>query len=77
MRQLEKEMASSHGKAQSTSMEILFLKAEKIVTREKYKNLSGLDAIRYFLIQKHNWLPTQVKTMSIEDLAFCLEEERT
>ena len=73
---LENEMSEAHGKVQEFSMKKLFSLAGKIVKREKYKNVSGMDAIHYYLIQKHNWLPSQVKTMSAEDLALCLEEEK-
>ncbi len=61
IKKLENEMAESHGKLQENSMKRLYLFAEKLVKREKYKNVSGLDAVYYYLIQKHNWIPSQVK----------------
>ena len=76
MKKLENEMSEAHGKVQENSMKRLFLFADKIVKREKYKNVSGIDAVHYYLIQKHSWLPSQVKTMNSEDLALCLEEEK-
>lgn len=38
--------------------------------------LRGLEAIRYYLMQKHNWLPAQVRSLSYEDLAFAMSKER-
>jgi hypothetical protein len=46
-----------------------------IAGREGYKEHSGIDAIHFFLIQKYNWLPSQVKSMSMDDLRFLMEEE--
>lgn len=37
--------------------------------------LDGLDAVRYYLMQKHNWTPSQLRSMSPEDLRFALTEE--
>ncbi|WP_206074138.1 hypothetical protein [Pseudoalteromonas rubra] len=36
----------------------------------------GIEAIRYYLMQKHNWLPSQVNSMSLEDLSFAVEQEK-
>lgn len=36
----------------------------------------GIEAIQYFLMQKHNWLPAQVKSMSLDDLSLAVEQER-
>ena len=41
-----------------------------------WKNdLRGFEAIHYYLMQKHHWLPAQLKAMSLEDLRFALSEE--
>lgn len=41
-----------------------------------WKNdLDGLDAVHYYLMQKHHWLPSVVRAMSLEDLRFALTEE--
>ncbi|MBH1555824.1 hypothetical protein I5U56_06520 [Stenotrophomonas maltophilia] len=41
-----------------------------------WKNdLTGLDAVHYYLVQKHHWLPSVVRAMSLEDLRFALTEE--
>lgn len=44
--------------------------------REGWKSdLMGLDAIHYYLVEKHHWLPSVVRAMSLEDLRFALTEE--
>ena len=70
------ELAEQHGKLQVITIRTLYLIGDKLAKREGYSSLSGLDAVYYYLIQKHNWLPSQVKTMNVEDLNFCLEEEK-
>jgi hypothetical protein len=46
-----------------------------IAEREGYKAHGGLDAVRYYLIQKHHWLPRDVRSLNLDDLLFVLEEE--
>ncbi len=49
---------------------------DSLKASQGWKNdLSGLDAVHYFLVQKHNWLPSVVRAMSLEDLQFALTEE--
>lgn len=41
-----------------------------------WKNqLEGMEAIYYYLMQKHHWMPGQIRAMSYEDLRFALSEE--
>jgi hypothetical protein len=46
-----------------------------LAEREGYKEMDGIDAIYYYLVQKHHWLPRDVRAMSTEDLCFVLAEE--
>jgi hypothetical protein len=48
---------------------------DSIAKKKGYKDLDGLDAIRYFLIQKHNWTPSQVKSMNYEDLQLAMSQD--
>ncbi|MBO6892854.1 MAG: hypothetical protein JJ866_13005 [Roseibium sp.] len=48
---------------------------DRLAQREGYKEHKGVEAIQFYLVQKHNWLPSQVKAMSPEDLRFCVAEE--
>lgn len=49
---------------------------DSLKARCKWKNdLKGLDAVHYYLMQKHDWTPAQVRSMTLEDLRFALSEE--
>lgn len=75
MEKVKKELADSHANTQSANTKLLFKIGDEIAKANKYKTLSGLDAVYYFLVNKHNWLPSQVKAFNTEDLLFCLSEE--
>ena len=53
----------------------LELFGDHLAAREGYQEHDGLDAIHFYLIQKHHWLPSVVRSMSSEDLRFVLSEE--
>lgn len=48
-----------------------------ISEREGYQalELTGMEAIYFYLVTKYNWLPRDVRSMSYEDLRFVLSEE--
>ncbi|EFW80843.1 hypothetical protein [Pseudomonas savastanoi] len=50
---------------------------DTLTKREKYKSpdLTGIEAVHYYLIQKYSWTPSQVRGMSFEDIRFVLTEE--
>ena len=48
---------------------------DHIANREGYKAHDGLDAVRFYIINKHGWLPRDVITMNLDELRFLLEEE--
>ncbi len=48
---------------------------DEIARRESYSEHTGMDAVHYYLIQQHHWLPSQVRHMSTDDLHFLLLEE--
>ncbi|QLG93292.1 hypothetical protein HZF02_15560 [Pseudomonas yamanorum] len=48
---------------------------DHIAKREKYKSVEGMDAVRFYLIHKFKWVPSQVRGMSYEDMSFVLQEE--
>lgn len=70
------ELANKHGEVKSITTKTVYLLGDKLAKREGYNNLYGIDAVYFYLIQKHNWLPSQVKSMKIEDLSLCLEKEK-
>lgn len=53
----------------------LYVFGDYLAKKHGYKSVYGIDAVHYYLMQKHNWLPSVIKSMSKEDLRFCLEEE--
>lgn len=50
---------------------------DEIAKREKYADpeLTGMDAVHYYLIHKFHWLPRDVRSMTAEDIRFVLSEE--
>ncbi len=48
---------------------------DALAKREGYKRLDGMEAIHYFLMQRHHWLPSVVRAMSHDDLRFALHQE--
>ncbi|MER8993522.1 hypothetical protein [Mesorhizobium sp. M0678] len=48
---------------------------DHIAKREKYRSIDGIQAVHFYLMQKHHWLPSVVKSLSDDDLQFCLTEE--
>ena len=54
----------------------LELFGDYIAKREGYRQYEGVDALRFYLMQKHHWLPRDVRSLSYDDLEFALAEER-
>lgn len=48
---------------------------DHLAKREGYKEHEGIEALRYYLIQRHHWLPSQARALSWDDLRFIFEEE--
>jgi hypothetical protein len=48
---------------------------DELAKRHNYKSLSGLEAVQVFLINKHHWLPREVRLMSWDDLELALHVE--
>ena len=48
---------------------------EDLAKKMGYQHLNGIEAIHLYLIQKHHWLPSVVRSLSYEDLQFALHEE--
>ncbi|MDG2897900.1 hypothetical protein P7M61_26055, partial [Vibrio parahaemolyticus] len=46
-----------------------------LAEREGYKSLDGMDAVYFYLVHKFHWLPSVVKSMTVDDLRFVLSEE--
>jgi hypothetical protein len=48
---------------------------DHLAKKRGYHAHSGLNAIRFYLVEKYHWMPAQVKAMNWEDLSFCMAEE--
>lgn len=48
---------------------------DTLAKREKYKDLDGMEAIHYYLIQKHHWLPRDVRAMTADDIRLVLSQD--
>lgn len=48
---------------------------DELARRQGYRSIDGLEAVHLYLVNKHHWLPRDVKSMSLEDLRFALSEE--
>ncbi len=46
-----------------------------LAEREGYKELDGMEAINFYLVQKYHWMPKDVRSMNFDDLRFVLSEE--
>lgn len=53
----------------------LDLFGDALAKREGYATHDGIDALHYYLIQKHNWLPRDVRSLNWDDLRFLFAEE--
>ena len=48
---------------------------DELAKAQQYKEHKGIDAIHFYLIEKFNWLPSVVRSMTTDDMRFCLAEE--
>ncbi|MBY3367570.1 hypothetical protein HFN93_21850 [Rhizobium laguerreae] len=46
-----------------------------LAEKNGYKDLDGLDAIVAYLVNKHHWLPKEIRSMSEDDLRVVLTDE--
>ena len=46
-----------------------------IAEREGYKQLDGMEAIYFYLINKYRWMPKDVRAMNYDDISFLLSQE--
>jgi len=54
---------------------MLHLFGDDLAKREGYSDLHGIEAVQFYLVQKHHWLPSVVKAMTLEDIRFTLSQE--
>ncbi|MEN1941039.1 hypothetical protein WCE39_08090 [Luteimonas sp. MJ174] len=61
--------------AQGQLAYLMELFGDELAAKQGWKRLDGIQAVRYYLMQKHNWLPAQVNSMSQDDLEFAMTQE--
>ena len=47
----------------------------ELAKRQNYTDIDGMEAIWLYLINKHHWLPRDVRSMAPADLQLALHEE--
>lgn len=74
----EAELTEAEHKGTTPVINVQFIAeiGDKLVKREKYEQVSGLEAVHYYLMQKHHWPPKRVRSMKLDELWFCLKEEK-
>lgn len=63
----------NHAKAELWSH--LYAFGDELAKRHGYKRLTGMEAVHYYLIQKHNWTPQQLRDMPYDDILLSLSED--
>lgn len=53
----------------------LELFGHNLAKRQGYKDIDGMEAIYLYLINKHHWLPREVRSMTPDDLRLALHQE--
>ncbi|MFB2653853.1 hypothetical protein [Shewanella seohaensis] len=48
---------------------------DELAEREKYKGVSGIDAVHLYICLKFCWKPSDVRAMNEQDLRFLLTQE--
>lgn len=61
--------------ANSNLAYLLEVFGDTLAKREGYEDLDGMEAIYLYLINKHHWLPRDVRAMHHEDLRLALHQE--
>ncbi len=46
---------------------------DKIAVDKHYEQLSGIDAVHRYFIDKYHWLPSEVRALSVDDLSMLLD----
>lgn len=47
----------------------------QLAEREGWKDIDGMEAVWLYVINKHHWLPRDVKAMTPDDLRLVLHQE--
>ena len=67
------ERAEKQFLAEGEMKSIFSMLGDTIARDQGYEDLRGMDAVFRYLIDKHHWLPHQVRSLSVEDLSLLLD----
>ena len=73
-RELNEARKRTHD-ATATQNYFLELFGDELAVRLGYEGLDGMEAVQFYLMEKHHWLPSVVRSMSGEDLRFAMTKE--
>ena len=48
---------------------------DTLAQKNGWRSINGAEAARFYLMQKHGWLPRDVMAMGYEELRFALHQE--
>jgi len=54
---------------------LLHLFGDELAKRHGYKSVEGIAAVQFHLCVTHHWTPSQVRSMTPEDLRFLVTED--
>lgn len=78
MDNLDKETLTNRAKIQLVRAKMNYMVecfGDELAKQEGYKDLDGIEAIHYYLVLKHSWLPGQVKDLSLDVIRELLNVE--
>ncbi|MCG8632231.1 MAG: hypothetical protein MI863_00305 [Desulfobacterales bacterium] len=67
------ERAEKQFLAEGEQKHVFSMLGDTIAKDLGYEDLRGMDAIHRYLIDKYNWLPHQVRSLSVEDLSLLFD----
>lgn len=59
----------------SADLTVILEQQGDLIAKHHGWSVSGLDAVRYHLMQKHHWTPAELFAMSNDHLHFAMSEE--
>lgn len=54
----------------------LVMFGDYIAKDQRYEMVEGLEAVRFYVMERHHWLPRDVLNMSLEELDFATRESQ-
>jgi hypothetical protein len=73
--ELHSDMAKATSDIAGTTYRLLIRIGDKLADREAYSHHKGMDAVHFYLTNKYHWPLAQVRSMTLEDLWFCICED--